>query len=193
MRSADNILFPKTYSHFRKSSFFIVESMNIQKSLLTILCLVFIAHATVFVASVSQDSMSVGDRILFNAVMIVPKGASVTPPPTENGFGKFSIKEWNSDKVEKKNADSLSFNYVLTMYTPEPCTLPPVPFVQVMGEKGTRFFPRQCRYARLSLKAPIPRLRQLPASNPNSRRALPRWLGFGLLRGPARLRRLRCI
>ena len=114
--------------------------MNYFRVLTSIVVLVCASQATVFVAGVSQDSISVGDRILFNAAMLIPKGAAVVAPPTENGFGKFVIKEWNSNKVEKSNVDSLSFNYIITLYTPEQCTLPPVPFVQVIGEKRDTFF-----------------------------------------------------
>jgi hypothetical protein len=91
--------------------------------------------ATVFTAAVSQDSMSLGDRILFNVAILIPKGSNIVPPSTENGFGKFIVKEWNTNKVEKNNTDSITFNYVLTNYAMEQCTIPPVPFVQVTGDK----------------------------------------------------------
>jgi hypothetical protein len=101
--------------------------------------LAYTARATIFIHSVSQDSISVGDRILFNVAMLVPKGSTIIPPPTENGFGKFTVKEWTTNKVEKTNTDSLTFNYIITHYSTEQCTLPPVPFVQVIGEKKDTF------------------------------------------------------
>ena len=113
--------------------------MNLHKNILFLFLFVFSVRATVFIPSISQDSISVGDRILFSVAMLVPKGTTVIAPPTENGFGKFVVKEWNSDKVEKSTIDSLTFNYVITLYITEQCTLPPVPFVQVRGEKKDTF------------------------------------------------------
>jgi hypothetical protein len=91
--------------------------------------------ATVLFSSVSQDSLFVGDRIHFGVIMLVPKGSQVAPPATDNGFGQFVVKEWTSDKSEKKSADSLSFNYILTTYSAERCTIPSLPFVQTTGSK----------------------------------------------------------
>jgi hypothetical protein len=113
--------------------------MSCYKYLIIPLVLAYTARATIFIHSVSQDSISVGDRILFNVAMLVPKGSTIIPPPTENGFGKFTVKEWTTNKVEKTNTDSLTFNYIITHYSTEQCTLPPVPFVQVIGEKKDTF------------------------------------------------------
>jgi hypothetical protein len=99
------------------------------------MCLAFTAGATVFTATVSQDSISVGDRILFETTILAPKGAVITPPDVGTAFGKFRVKEWNSDKAEKKNADSLNFRYVLSFYEVEQCTIPPVPFIQTANGK----------------------------------------------------------
>jgi hypothetical protein len=67
--------------------------------------------------------------------MLVPKATTIIPPSTDTGFGKFIVKEWNSNKIEKSNVDSLSFNYVVTLYTTEQCTLPSLPYIQVQGDK----------------------------------------------------------
>jgi hypothetical protein len=109
--------------------------MQQQKCLLWLVCLCLMAKATVFTATISQDSISVGDRILFEAVILAPKGATVVPPDIGAAFGKFVVKEWNSDKVEKKNADSLNFRYVISYYEIEQCTIPPVPFIQTSDGK----------------------------------------------------------
>jgi hypothetical protein len=93
----------------------------------------FQTKATVLLSSISQDSLSVGDRIHFSVNILVPKGSQVVPPPTDNGFGQFLVKEWTSDKSEKKSADSLSFNYILTTYSTERCTIPSLPYVQTVG------------------------------------------------------------
>jgi hypothetical protein len=95
----------------------------------------FQTQATVLLSSISQDSLSVGDRIHLNVTILAPKGGQVVPPPTDNGFGQFLVKEWTSDKSEKKNADSLSFNYILTTYSTERCTIPSLPYVQTVGNK----------------------------------------------------------
>ncbi len=109
--------------------------MKIRIIVLAAVCISWSAQATVFTAAISQDSLYVGDRLLFNVTILVPKGAAIVPPPTEAGFGKFIVKEWNSGKVEKKSADSLTFSYIITQYTTEQCTLPPVPFIQTVDGK----------------------------------------------------------
>jgi hypothetical protein len=91
--------------------------------------------ATVLLSSISQDSLSVGDRIHLGVNVLVPKGCQVTPPATDNGFGPFIVKEWTSDKSEKKSADSLSFNYILTTYSTECCTIPSLSYLQTIGGK----------------------------------------------------------
>lgn len=91
--------------------------------------------AAVLLSSVSQDSLSVGDRIHFSVNILVPRGNQVAPPATDNGFGRFIVKEWTSDKSKKKNADSLSFNYIITTYSTERCTIPSLPFLHTIGNK----------------------------------------------------------
>jgi hypothetical protein len=105
------------------------------KSPIFILIGATIAHAAVLSTTISQDSLFVGDLIHLNISMLVPKTATVIPPSTDTGFGKFIVKEWNSNKAEKRTVDSLSFNYVITLYTTEQCTLPSLPYVQVEGDK----------------------------------------------------------
>jgi hypothetical protein len=124
------------------------------KNILITLFMVFSANAIVFTASVSQDSMSVGDRILFNAYVLVPKGANVIAPATENGFGKFTIKEWNTGKAEKSNVDSINFNYILTLYTPEQCTIPPVPFVVTDHGKNDTLLSKAMPIRMIIVKSP---------------------------------------
>jgi hypothetical protein len=114
---------------------FSLSTMKLKKSILWTFCLAFSVQATVFTATISQDSISVGDRILFDATLLVPKGATVVPPDIGAAFGKFVVKEWNSDKIEKKNADSLNFRYVISFYEIEQCTIPPVPFIQILSGK----------------------------------------------------------
>jgi hypothetical protein len=109
--------------------------MELQKSFLWIASLACMVQATVFTATISQDSISVGDRILFEATILAPKGAAITPPDIGTAFGKFQVKEWNSDKAEKKNADSLTFKYVISFYEIEQCTIPAVPFIQTFNGK----------------------------------------------------------
>lgn len=94
-----------------------------------------VSQATVLSTTISQDSLFVGDRIHFCVSMLVPKTATIIPPSTDTGFGRFIVKEWNSNKIEKNNVDSLSYNYLITLFTTEQCTLPALPFIQVQGDK----------------------------------------------------------
>jgi hypothetical protein len=90
---------------------------------------------SVLFSSTSQDSLYIGDRIHFSVSLLVPKASQVVPPVTDNGFGKLIVKEWTSDKVDKKIADSCTFNYILTTYTAENCTIPSLDYVVTQGAK----------------------------------------------------------
>jgi hypothetical protein len=99
-----------------------------------LLCILFLLSAFVSVqssvifTSLSSDSLTVGDRIQLSVGLIVPKGAQVIPPPTEQGFGKLVVKDWMTEKAEKSNADSVTFKYLLTVYDAEPCSLQSLPY-----------------------------------------------------------------
>lgn len=87
------------------------------------------------VSSVSRDSLFIGDRIQFRVTMLVPKGSQIVPPATDNGFGKFVVKEWTTGKTEIKSADSSNFNYVITTYSTENCTIPSLDYYVTSGTK----------------------------------------------------------
>ncbi|HMD67900.1 MAG TPA: hypothetical protein VKF42_03410 [Chitinivibrionales bacterium] len=106
--------------------------------------------------SVSQDSLYIGDRVHLGVTLVVPPGSQITPPATDNGFGTLSVKEWTSDKTEKKNADSVAFHYAVTTYTAEPCTIPALDFY-VTKEKTSETLRTQ----------PVP-LRVLLVSSPDT-------------------------
>lgn len=84
--------------------------------------------------ALTQDSLMVGDRIGVRISMVVPSGATVVPPPAENGFGPFVVKEWTVDKTERSSSDSLTYRYVLTLYTTDQCTIPALPFIHVAAD-----------------------------------------------------------
>ncbi|MBN2188864.1 MAG: hypothetical protein JW699_05380, partial [Chitinispirillaceae bacterium] len=50
------------------------------------------------------------------------------------GFGALAVKGWNSRKAELAQADSITFEYALTTYKAENCTIPPLPFVLEKGD-----------------------------------------------------------
>jgi hypothetical protein len=86
--------------------------------------------------AVTQDSLTVGERIGFRVSIVVPAGAHVAAPETEQGFGDFVVKQWSEDRTERESSDSLAFNYVLTLYTTEPCTIPSLPFIHVKSDSA---------------------------------------------------------
>ena len=96
--------------------------------------------SAILTSSASTRKLAVGDRIRFTVNIIAPKGATVTPPPTEEGFGSVLVKEWNVQKVEREKSDSIFYDYLLTTYNPEPCTIPRLPFVLVQGDAVDTLF-----------------------------------------------------
>jgi hypothetical protein len=90
-----------------------------------------LAHSALIYTKVSQDSLTVGDRIELRIEAIVPPGAVVVPPPTDAGFGSLIVKEWSVNKAQRPSSDSLWYHYLLTTYSPEPCTIPSLPYAFV--------------------------------------------------------------
>jgi hypothetical protein len=86
--------------------------------------------------SLTQDSVMVGDRIGVRISIIVPVGAVVSGPEDDADFGKFIVKERSVDKSGRPSSDSLSFNYLLTTYTAEPCTIPALSFVVIGSDSA---------------------------------------------------------
>jgi len=106
------------------------------KAAVAILTAFAAVHATVLYTSVNQDSLTVGDRVEFCVSIVAPKGATIMPPATEQGFGQFSVKEWQADRIQREKSDSLVFKYLITAYKVEPCSIPALPFIQVDSGSG---------------------------------------------------------
>jgi hypothetical protein len=102
--------------------------------LLIMLTLFQAADSAVIYSTVNQRELSVGDRVYFTVTVMVPKGAAVVPPDPASSFGSLVVKEWNSKKSQLAKADSISFDYVVTTYKAENCTIPSLSY---MVENGT--------------------------------------------------------
>ncbi|MBN2036666.1 MAG: DUF4381 family protein [Chitinispirillaceae bacterium] len=89
----------------------------------------------VIVSSVNTRQLSVGDRVHFSVSIMAPTGAGIVPPDPSSGMGSLTVKEWNSRKFEQEKADSVVFEYAITTYTPEPCTIPSLSYVIESGGK----------------------------------------------------------
>ena len=89
--------------------------------------------AAVIYSALSQRELSVGDRVYFTVTTIIPKGATVVPPDPASSFGPVTVKEWNSKRYDKGKADSLAFQYVLTTYKAENCTIPSLLYILENG------------------------------------------------------------
>ncbi|MBN1307751.1 MAG: hypothetical protein JXA18_07535 [Chitinispirillaceae bacterium] len=96
--------------------------------MLAVACAVSVP-ASILTTSISTRKFSVGDRVRFTVSAVVAKGATVTPPAPEADFGALSVKEWNRHTTEREKSDSCAYEYIITSYTPEPCTIPELSFV----------------------------------------------------------------
>jgi len=107
-----------------------MKKQLVRDTLLLILtcALLHTSGAAVLLSTISQSTLSVGDRVTFTVSAITPKNALVTPPDPSS-FGSIIVKEWNSKKYPQTKADSTAFTYVLTTYTAENCTIPSLPYV----------------------------------------------------------------
>jgi hypothetical protein len=88
-----------------------------------------VATSAVIFSNVSTRELSVGDRVHLSVTIMCPKGGVVVPPEPSSSFGTITVKEWNSRKFEQNKADSLVFEYAITTYKAEPCTIPALSFV----------------------------------------------------------------
>ncbi len=86
-------------------------------------------NGTVLTTSLSNSQLTVGDKVLFT-VSAVPKGATITPPSTDGIMGNITVKNWIMNKAEYEKYDSLAFEYILTTYIPENCTIPELSYIQ---------------------------------------------------------------
>ncbi|MBN1129107.1 MAG: hypothetical protein JXA71_08975 [Chitinispirillaceae bacterium] len=90
--------------------------------------------AAVLFSSVSTRELSVGDRVHFSVSIIGSKGATIVPPDPASSFGTLAVKEWNSRKFQQDKVDSTVFDYALTTYKPEPCTIPALSWLLENGD-----------------------------------------------------------
>ncbi len=97
--------------------------------LLLILVAVGTVHSVVVYTDVSTRELTIGDRVKFTVSIVVPPESRVIPPETENGFGSFVVKDWREERSSLKNADSVSFEYIITNYEVKQCSIPALPFL----------------------------------------------------------------
>ena len=104
-------------------------------TLLPLLAGFSVAGAAVIYSSIDGRQLSVGDRLHLSVTVMAPKGAAVIPPDPASGFGEVAVKEWNSRKFPQSKADSLVFDYSVTTYKAENCTIPALPYVVEQADK----------------------------------------------------------
>ncbi len=118
-----------------------IKSMKTQQRLKTILFSFFVvlllswSYASVIYTDISQDSLTLGEKIELTVSLVIPSGAQIIPPETDAGIGKFTVKSWDSDRIARKTSDSLSYKYLLTIYEVEQCSIPALPFVEVKDDR----------------------------------------------------------
>ncbi len=110
-----------------------VPVVDFRHLLHSILLLILVAaggvHSVVVYTDVSTRELTIGDRVKFTVSVLVPPESRVIPPETENGFGPFVVKDWREERSSLKNADSVSFEYIITTYEVKQCSIPALPFL----------------------------------------------------------------
>jgi len=114
-----------------------MDDRSVMIRIFTIVILLFSQYlqAALIYTYIDRSELSVGDIRHFTVAIIVPKETRVIPPETDNGFGALKVKEWNIKKTEREKSDSLSFDYLITSYIPEQCTIPSLQFLLVTGNR----------------------------------------------------------
>ncbi len=122
-----------------ENTFISLRKMSL-RILSTGVLLIHTIPASIIYTDVNQDSLTVGDRIELTVSLVTAPGTPIVPPETEGGFGKLVVKNWDTQKTERKNSDSVTYKYLLTTYTVEPCTIPALPFIAVSGNTPDTLF-----------------------------------------------------
>jgi hypothetical protein len=94
------------------------------------------AWSAVIYTGINRRELSVGDLVNFTVTIMAPKGATVQPPDPASAFDPLTVKEWNNRKIPLKSADSVVFEYQLTTYKAENCTIPQLPFILNAGNSS---------------------------------------------------------
>ncbi|MFP4013563.1 MAG: hypothetical protein ACLFVQ_05720 [Chitinispirillaceae bacterium] len=79
--------------------------------------------------SVNRDSITVGDTFNLNVTLTVPSESDVISPDIEKDFGDLVVRDMNSGRKEGSKEDTLTYNYIMTTYEPQNCTIPKLPFI----------------------------------------------------------------
>jgi hypothetical protein len=108
----------------------------------TIIFLLFFSsgYTSIQYTNISQRRLTIGDKIELSVALVVSKGVQIIPPETEDGFGKFIVKNWSSDKIERNTSDSITYKYLLSIYEVEQCSIPALPFIVHTGDKTDTLF-----------------------------------------------------
>jgi hypothetical protein len=93
------------------------------------------AAAALIYPMLSRDSLTLGERIELTVALVTPPGAKIQPPPTDNGFGPMVVKDWTSNRKERKSSDSITYSYQLTVYEVAQCSIPKLPFIVMAALK----------------------------------------------------------
>ncbi|MBN1575723.1 MAG: hypothetical protein JW913_04175 [Chitinispirillaceae bacterium] len=111
----------------------IVPGFSLKAALMLAMVSAAAVPASLLTTSIGTRKLSVGDRVRFTVSAIVGKGTTITPPATESNFGTIVVKEWNLHKTERGKSDSCAYEYIITSYTPDPCTIPELSFILETG------------------------------------------------------------
>lgn len=93
-------------------------------ALSVLVMMISLSWGAVVTTSLSTQKIAVGDQVRFSVQMVVPKGVAVSPLFSESDFGNVTVREWNLVKSERETTDSLLYDYNITTYVPELCTIP---------------------------------------------------------------------
>lgn len=87
------------------------------------------SYAVPLKTAISANKLTVGDILYLKICAEIPKNTTLTPPEPEKFTKDIVVKEWNSSRTEGETADSIFFDYSLTTYIPQNCTIPQLPFI----------------------------------------------------------------
>lgn len=100
-----------------------------------LLSLITNSFAAVIYTDISQDKLTIGDKLEYTVALVVTPGTQIIPPETEDGWGNFIVKNWSTDRIERESSDSVTYKYLITTYTVESCSIPALPFIEVKEER----------------------------------------------------------
>ncbi|MDG5814792.1 hypothetical protein QA601_06875 [Chitinispirillales bacterium ANBcel5] len=106
-------------------------SLKICSGIIFSILFTFSAYSKNIQTIIDTDSISIGDSIHLTIRLSVPENISIITPDQNEAFGSFYLRQQSEDRRKIPDSDTVAytFQYLLTTFTPQSCTIPALPYI----------------------------------------------------------------